>query len=312
MRITCNCRNGNSNHCVTVNCPHQSTLGCSTLLLISAFVQQMTGLCPSNRCLWHKDRERKRSAHTATASICALIIHFPFSICVGATSRWLFGLVDRFVHFLCSATQRTINLVHWINCTKKKKMSFSSCSKWNFIVTATDAWLTLFCVLFNPAIGRCVFSHRWHKVIFDVLMFVCLFPLPLLWCSVPFMFIVPNQINDRWNEEESNEQKNNLSSYMWLNGRKLSISTECDVQASGASVLMSLPCRHSTLPHYSHHCFTTQRTHSAYMPAHGFHTCRLTRPQRLTGINYCWPHAHFVLFFSLTLASFLYLTSSST
>lgn len=108
----------------------------------------------------------------------------------------------------------------------------------------------------------------------------------------------------KWRGIKWTKKKNKTwTRYMWLNGRKLSISNEFDVEASAASVLMSLPCRHSTLPHYSHHCFTTQRTHSAYMPTHThththrFHTCWLTRPQRLTGINYCWPHAHFVLFF---------------
>lgn len=93
--------------------------------------------------------------------------------------------------------------------------------------------------------------------------------LLLLRCNVLFMFIVPNQINDRRNEEAWIKKTWALRSYMWSNGRKLSISNEISSQASGASTfVMSLPCRHSTLPHYSHHCFTTQRTHNAYRHTH--------------------------------------------
>lgn len=175
MWIACNCNNGNSNHCVTMNCPHQSTVGCWTLLLISAFVQQMTGLCPSNGCLWHKEREKKgkknthreREKHSNSLDIyiCARNSLSIFNMC-RPKQPMVLRFVWPFIHFLCSAARHnaTYHQSGSLNqfCRYEKKttslfFSLSLFSNWNFIVTQADAWLTLFCVLFNHTIWMVVY-----------------------------------------------------------------------------------------------------------------------------------------------------------
>lgn len=88
--------------------------------------------------------------------------------------------------------------------------------------------------------------------------------------AVLFMFIVPNQINDRKNKEE---KKLDLLARSYVIKWPKTLYFKWNQHCHRASTLMSLPCRHSTLPHYSDHCFTTQRTH-ANQQQRAFHTCR--------------------------------------